>query len=625
MTIVCVLDRGCNMSIPFLRSVAYPGFTTGGVGDDSEGKNSEITTPTTIYTHGTYCAGIVARTYTANGGTPGDLRIMPVALKNLTIPEVVEGINEAIKKGAQIISVSQEFPPGWPTADIDKVIEGAFKKNILVCVATGNADSSISYPATHPLVMAVGACDGHGNRVTKTHPLRPDMTWGSNFGPKMSVVARGLEVDTTYLGGSYKVSFDKTSAAAPQVAGLAALILSAYPSLSNTDMRALIERNADHPNGGRNNDIGYGHINISRTISALDRLKGVWSATGSLMTPRGHHTATLLPTGKVLVVGGPNSNPSLPSAELYDPAKGTWSETGELMTHRLDHTATLLLTGKVLVAGGPGSSPSLPSAELYDPEEGRWRATGDLMTRRSNHTATLLPNGEVLVAGGTGSNGTLASAELYDPKMGVWRETGALITSRRYHNATLLPNGMVLVVGGEDYDLIRVAELYNPGDGRWSATGSPHITRVGREMTILLRTEEVLVAGETGSNGAAELYNPETKVWRETGALRSLRFSPATLLPSGRVLVAGGSSRLWQDHLASADLYDPTTGSWSATGDLMTRRSNHTATLLPNGQVLVAGGGERVNFLASAELFTFVLPAEDDTTPPAHPVNVVVK
>ena len=62
------------------------------------------------------------------------------------------------------------------------------------------------------------------------------------------------------------------------------------------------------------------------------------------------HTATLLPTGKVLVAGG-SMHDALSSAELYDPATGTWTATGSLAPHAR-HTATLLPSGKVLVAGG---------------------------------------------------------------------------------------------------------------------------------------------------------------------------------------------------------------------------------------------------------------------------------
>src|SRR6184192_2743384 len=138
-----------------------------------------------------------------------------------------------------------------------------------------------------------------------------------------------------------------------------------------------------------------------------------WEYTGSLKTARFHHTATLLPDGRVLVAGGEDRLYALASAELYDPATGTWSDTGSLNTARDSHTATLLPNGMVLVVGGgPGSANA--SAELYDPASGIWTPTSSLNTGREEHMAILLPNGMVLVAGGFGViGGILASAELY--------------------------------------------------------------------------------------------------------------------------------------------------------------------------------------------------------------------
>src|SRR5262245_48154976 len=90
--------------------------------------------------------------------------------------------------------------------------------------------------------------------------------------------------------------------------------------------------------------------------------------------------------------------------------------------------------------------------------------------------------------------------------------------------------------------------------------------------------------------------------WSVTGGLSSIRSGyTATLLPNGKVLVAGG-----EDHLATnkAELYDPTTGVWSQTGNLTWGRFLHTATLLPNGKVLVVGGSDGTDFwLNEAELY----------------------
>jgi hypothetical protein len=83
---------------------------------------------------------------------------------------------------------------------------------------------------------------------------------------------------------------------------------------------------------------------------------------------RANNTATLLPSGNVLVAGGQDDDP-LASAELYAPGAGTFSVTGCLATKRSFHTATLLQSGKVLMVGGNGQNfEALASAELYDPE-----------------------------------------------------------------------------------------------------------------------------------------------------------------------------------------------------------------------------------------------------------------
>src|SRR5207245_4264477 len=77
--------------------------------------------------------------------------------------------------------------------------------------------------------------------------------------------------------------------------------------------------------------------------------------------------------------------------------------------------------------------------------------------------------------------------------------------------------------------------------------------------------------------------------WTFTGNLNTGRqFHTTTLLPNGKVLVAGGNGN--NGTLKSAELYDPVTGTWSNIGNLNTDRAFHTATLLPNGKVLVAGG-----------------------------------
>jgi len=342
-----------------------------------------------------------------------------------------------------------------------------------------------------------------------------------------------------------------------------------------------------------------------------------WFPTGNLHTARVDHTATRLQNGKVLVVGGGGTN-ILDSAELYDPVTGMWSVTGSLNTPRGSHTATLLPDGKVLVVAGD-TSDSLPyfggTAELYDPSTGTWTLTGSLNVARFLHTATLLQSGKVLVAGGWGLGGfgldSINSAELYDPASGEWSFTGSLNVARYWHIATLLQDGRVLVAGGSnDGDLASAlsdAELYNPVAGTWSTTGNLN-TSVVLHTATLLPSGKVLVAGgyiprflnglaSDISSNKAQLYDPAAGTWSQTGDLNSGRDShTATLLPDREVLVVGGEAwhgqypNLQVETLGGAESYDPNIGAWTSTSSLNTARSGHTATLLRDGRVLVAGG-----------------------------------
>jgi N-acetylneuraminic acid mutarotase len=151
-----------------------------------------------------------------------------------------------------------------------------------------------------------------------------------------------------------------------------------------------------------------------------------------------------------------------------------------MTAERSDHTATLLPDGKVLVVGGitKGVKSILASAEVYDPSTGRWTLVGKLAKGRAFHTATLLPNGTVLVAGGMAVGAkVISTAELYDPATKLWTTTGAMRNARGVPTATLLANGEVLVTGGyvglyPSGNAVASAEIYNPITGAWKVAGA---------------------------------------------------------------------------------------------------------------------------------------------------------
>ncbi|HUP69659.1 MAG TPA: kelch repeat-containing protein [Acidimicrobiales bacterium] len=364
---------------------------------------------------------------------------------------------------------------------------------------------------------------------------------------------------------------------------------------------------------------------------------GSWSLTEPAAGTVGATTSTLLPSGKVLVVGGGVGHDL---AELFDPSTQTWTSVAPLAHGRYGHTATLLPDGRVLVAGGADGSSVLASVEIFDPAvpgpnsglTGRWTTAAPMAFVRLNHTAILLDGpacrgalcGKVLVAGGgeTLSDGRhvyTATAELYDPTAGVWAETGRMTVPRAAHAATLLPGGTVLVTGGnigdlfagsilERYETTSTAESFDPATGTWQVAGSLGY-RAWHTSTLLADGKVLVAGGQTSIESfySAEVYDPALHT--STGTPRMAtprRLHTATLLTGpgcgtycGQVLVVGGDVGQQGNRDGSAEIYDPAGRSWSTVGGMRRDRASTSAslsstrvptTLLADGRILLSGG-----------------------------------
>jgi len=123
----------------------------------------------------------------------------------------------------------------------------------------------------------------------------------------------------------------------------------------------------------------------------------------------------------------------------------------------------------------------------------------------------------------------------------------------------------------------------------------------GNHSATLLPNGKVLVAGGV-ITATAELYDPSTNSWSYAASMSTNRYDhTATLLPNGKVLVAGGYNGT--TYFSSAELYDPATNTWSSAGSMSVARLHHTATLLRNGKVLVVGGTYGPALTNIAELY----------------------
>jgi WD40 repeat protein len=311
-----------------------------------------------------------------------------------------------------------------------------------------------------------------------------------------------------------------------------------------------------------------------------------------MIEPRSGHTATLLPSGEVLIVGGMRRNQDFfKSAELYDPKRGTFQAAGEMNERRVGQVAVLLRSGKVLIAGGWVGHGCTDSAELYDPVTGKFTELSSKMTtRRGRPTATLLPSGDVLITGGGDhdSPGGIVSAEVFDAASMTFKSVAPMHFARIAHTATLLQDGRVLIAGGRGDRVNAVAEIFDPKTARFTDTGSL-VTARYKHTAGLLPDGRVLIAGGSderdwsGNLSSAEIYDPKTGRFTSTASLNDSRFKLPEELASGKLLVAGGNK--------NAELFDPDTGRFvSVSGEIGDSWHYMSETKLQDGRVLLAGG-----------------------------------
>ena len=184
---------------------------------------------------------------------------------------------------------------------------------------------------------------------------------------------------------------------------------------------------------------------------------------------RRYHTATLLPNGQVLAVGGYDNTNVLASAELFNPATGPWTATASLNRGRWVHTASLLPDGEVVIAAGNAAIPGLPARNYI--------VTRAESSHRSIHlsafphilSSTCSPAGKVLYSGGQNGGVTVRTSEIYDPASNTMTLAGLMSTDRVYQTS-LLPNGKVLTARRSEHPHLKHEHSHYPLESRTSST-----------------------------------------------------------------------------------------------------------------------------------------------------------
>jgi hypothetical protein len=314
-----------------------------------------------------------------------------------------------------------------------------------------------------------------------------------------------------------------------------------------------------------------------------------WSSTNNMATARAFMASTILPNGRVLVIGGFNGGASLRTAEIYNPTTRTWAATGQMATARSYHTATsLLITGAVFVSGGLTTlSADTQTAELYNPANGAWTAAGSMIGSRFQHTATLMTNGSVLITGGAHFTGggapPLNTAEIFNPLLNLCVSVPNMPSTQSSHMAVSLASGNVLVVGGGSPNSM----LFNPSSNAWSSTtGQMAESHTAGVLATIAGSSPVQILAAGGTAGTAEIFNTSTLRWSRTGSMSFPRNgATAKALANGTVVVMGGSP-----YTQSVEVFQPTWGTWAPLPPMATARYGAISELMSNGKVLIAGG-----------------------------------
>ncbi len=252
--VIAVVDSGIDLDHPDLGGKIILGYDY--INGDWD--------PDDDFGHGTHVAGIAAA-WTNNGkgvaGVSWGARLM--ALKALdaegygSYADVASAVTYAADHGAKIINLSLGGnEDSWTLHD---AVIYAYNAGCVVVAATGNSGGVVLYPAKYAEALAVAATDSS------------DVWAGfSNYGPEVDVAAPGVSIYSTNLGGGYTYKAG-TSMAAPHVAGLAALIWSAYPSYTNGQVEGRIEMTAVELGApGWDPYYGHGRIDAQAALCAPD-------------------------------------------------------------------------------------------------------------------------------------------------------------------------------------------------------------------------------------------------------------------------------------------------------------------------------------------------------------------
>ena len=327
-------------------------------------------------------------------------------------------------------------------------------------------------------------------------------------------------------------------------------------------------------------------------IEIYDPGTSVWSSI-DLEEERGVlHSVVKLLDGRLFFVGvgdGEGAEQQLVGvAYAFDTDSDSWTPLPTPPLPRVAHKMVLLGDGRVMVVGGvdvndleSGNEPQLlEQVDIYDPETDEWQQAATLDQPLVVSWLFLLSNGTVMSIGieEDESADFKASARRYDPSSDIWSVIESVEPYYLPTNAIMLSDGRLLVLG-------HLAEGAKSSYGFQTEGELTHVELVDGRHLYGRRISEVFAD--------SKIYDPATDVWTSVNGLEGTRASATlTLLPDGRVLLAGGTDPMADNnrYYTTTEVFDPESNTWFQGPELSERRSKHSATLVPDGRLLLVGG-----------------------------------
>lgn len=267
---------------------------------------------------------------------------------------------------------------------------------------------------------------------------------------------------------------------------------------------------------------------------------------GELNIGRYLHTATLLPNGDILVIGGYKEYGTSPVSEIELIDSKTYHSKiiGYLNQARAGHQSILIDNSHLMIVGGTNQSP-LSSVEVFDLTQ--WVVSSVLYMNdsRSDFSSVILPNKDIIFLGGYGSG--MGSIEKFDSKHNQFIKIGNLSKARFIHQSLLLPDNTILTVGGFDgTDSLSEAEVFHLDSGIAEPINSMSRDRDGFRMTLLPTGKVLILAGADMGiiTNSVESYDYQTKKFTIEKPLDFSIESFAYQIEGTEIIIFGGTDRV---------------------------------------------------------------------------------